>query len=100
MSTRQIIPVHPGEVLAEDVLAELGMSAKQLAAELGIPANRITEIIRGRRGITADTALRLGRWLGGPAQFWLDLQTRYDLETAQLANGQEIEKTVTPRQAA
>jgi addiction module HigA family antidote len=100
MTTRHVIPVHPGEVLAEDVLAELGMSAKQLAQELGVPANRITEIIRGRRGITADTAIRLGQWLGGPPQFWLDLQQRYDLETAELTNGEEIRRTVKPRQAA
>lgn len=97
---RHIIPVHPGEVLAEDVLAELDMSAKQLAQELGVPANRITEIIRGRRGITADTAIRLGQWLGGPPQFWLDLQQRYDLETAELTSGEEIRRTVKPREAA
>ncbi|CAN5511405.1 HigA family addiction module antitoxin [soil metagenome] len=97
MTKRTLHPVHPGEVIGEDILTELGMSAKELAKQLGVPPNRITEIIRGRRSITADTALRLARWLGGPPEIWLDLQRRYDLETAELASGDEIRQTVKPR---
>ena len=100
MENPRTAPVHPGEVIGEDILAELGMSSRQLAEQLGVPANRMSEIVRGRRAITADTALRLARWLGGPADFWLDLQKRYDLETAQLVSGGEIERTVTPRRSA
>jgi addiction module HigA family antidote len=97
---RERIPIHPGEILAEDVLAELGMSASQLAAVLGVPPNRISDIVRGRRGITADTALRLGRWLGTSPRFWLNLQQLYDLEVAEQAHGDEIARTVTPRNVA
>lgn len=100
MDNPRTAPVHPGEIIAEDILAELGMSSRQLAEQLGVPSNRMSEIVRGRRAITADTALRLARWLGGPANFWLDLQTRYDLETAALAAGDEIERTVQPRETA
>ena len=92
--------VHPGEILAEDVLAELEMSASQLAAVLGVPPNRISDIVRGRRGITADTALRLGRWLGTSPRFWLNLQQLYDLEVAEEAHGDEIARTVVPRGVA
>jgi addiction module HigA family antidote len=97
MSERRIQPVHPGEIIAEDILEELGMTSRQLAEKLSVPTNRMSEIVRGRRAITADTALRLARWLGGDASFWLDLQKRYDLETAMLANGDEIDRTVKPR---
>lgn len=97
---RERHPIHPGEILAEDVLADLDISAAQLAAELGVPANRITEILRGRRGITADTALRLARWLGTSPVFWLNLQQAYDLEVAEQASGDDIRKTVTPREPA
>jgi addiction module HigA family antidote len=97
MATRLI---HPGEILAEEVLTELGLSAKQLSEALGVPANRITEILRGRRGITADTALRLARWLGTSPEVWLNLQRSYDLAVARLEHGEEIERTVKPRQAA
>lgn len=74
------------------------MSAAQLAAELGVPANRITEILRGRRGISADTALRLGRWLGTSPAFWLNLQQTHDLEVTEQVSGDDIRKTVTPRE--
>jgi len=100
MAKRERQPIHPGEILAEDVLADLGLNARQLALELGVPANRITEIVRGRRGISADTALRLGRWLGTSPQFWLNLQQAYDLEIAELEHEKEIERTVMPRVAA
>lgn len=93
-------PIHPGEMLFEDILAELGMSARQLAEVLGVPTRRVSDILRERRLITADFALRLSRWLGSGPEIWLNLQARYDLESAQLANGKEIEATVTPRQTA
>ena len=100
MAKRERTPIHPGEIMAEDVLAELGMNARQLGQVLGVPPNRISEILRGRRSITADTALRLGRWLGTSPELWLSLQQAYDLETAKLERGVEIERTVTPRSAA
>lgn len=91
--------IHPGEQIAAE-LDELGMSASQLARELDIPANRVTEILRGRRGLTADTALRLARWLGTSPEFWMNLQQRYELRRAQQEHGAEIERTVKPRTAA
>lgn len=100
MVTHPREPVHPGEILAEEVLAEIGMNANQLGEALGVAPNRISEILRGRRSITADTALRLSRWLGSSAEFWLNLQQAHDLEVAQAERGAEIERTVTPREAA
>lgn len=91
--------IHPGEHIADE-LEELNMSATQLAKELGIPANRISEIIRGRRGITADTALRLSRWLGTSAEYWMNLQKNYELRLAINEHGAEIERQVRPRVAA
>lgn len=76
-------PVHPGEVLREDYLKPLDMSANALARQLHVPASRINDIVLKRRGITADTALRLSRFFGGDAQFWLNLQTAYDLRLAE-----------------
>lgn len=96
MTFRERKPIHPGEILAEDILPELGMNANQVGEALGVPANRISEILRGRRSITADTALRLGRWLGSSPQFWLNLQRSYDLEVAETDLGAEIEQQVTP----
>jgi addiction module HigA family antidote len=93
-------PIHPGEILAEDVLSELNMSATQLAKALGVPANRISDIVRGRRDITADTALRLARWLGTTPEFWLDLQQAYDLELTEQRIGDEIRHTIEPREPA
>lgn len=76
------IRTHPGEVLAEEYLTPLGLSARQAAAEIGVPPNRLSEIIRERRGITADTAIRLGVRFGTSAQFWLNLQNAHDLSKA------------------
>ncbi|WP_345797258.1 HigA family addiction module antitoxin [Castellaniella sp. MT123] len=76
-------PVHPGEVLREDYLIPLGMSGNALARHLLVPASRINDILLERRGITADTALRLSRYFGGDAQSWLNLQTAFDLRTAE-----------------
>ncbi|MBX3508666.1 MAG: HigA family addiction module antidote protein [Parvibaculum sp.] len=78
----KIAPIHPGEVLAEDFMKPLGLSANALAQKLGVPANRISAIVGGRRDISPDTALRLERAFGSSAEFWLSLQARYDLETA------------------
>jgi addiction module HigA family antidote len=95
------IPVpHPGETLREDVLVPLGMSVNQLARELHITATRLNDIVRGRRGITADTALRLARYLGTSPDFWLGLQLEYDLRTTQSQRQAEIERTVQPRSEA
>lgn len=100
MTERERVPIHPGEILAEDVLAELGVSGRELAQQLGVSPNRISEILRGRRGITADTALRLARWLGTTPQFWLNLQQAYDLEVAERDLGAAIAREVTPRPVA
>jgi len=77
-------PIHPGEVLREDYLKPMDMSATALARHLHVPASRVNDIVLERRGITADTALRLSRFFGGDAQSWLNLQTAYDLRTAEL----------------
>lgn len=96
MTFRDRRPIHPGEILVEDILPELGMNANQVGEALGVPANRISEILRGRRSITADTALRLGRWLGSSPQFWMNLQRSYDLEVAEKELGEVIKQQVTP----
>lgn len=90
-------PVHPGEVLREDVVRPLGISANQLAHALRVPANRISEILAERRSLSADTALRLSRYLGTSAEFWLNLQQGYDLETARLQSGKRIAHEVRRR---
>ena len=92
-------PIHPGEMLKEDFLAPLGLSANKLALELHVPATRVADIVRGRRAITADTALRLGRYFGTSAGFWLNIQARYDLDLAEDAAAEEIERYVHPRTA-
>jgi len=90
--------VHPGEVLREEYLAPLSMSVNALAMALGVPATRIHEIVKERRGITADTAERLARYFGGDASSWLALQADYDLKT--LATRDDIARKVSPREAA
>lgn len=100
MADRAREPIHPGQILAEDVLAELGMNANQLGEALGVAPNCIAEILSGRRSITADTALRLSRWLGSSPEFWLNLQQAYDLAVARAERDAEIERTVTPREVA
>ena len=88
-------PIHPGEILAEE-LDELGMSALKLANALHVPANRISQIVSGRRGITAETALRLGQYFGTSAEFWLNLQKSYELRLAEQHCGDEIRQTIEP----
>lgn len=87
-------PIHPGEVLREDYLAPLAMSANALATALKVPAPRINEVVRERRGVSADTALRLARYFGGDAQSWLNLQAAYELRVAEIAAGKKIEREV------
>lgn len=88
-------PVHPGEVLREDFLLELGMSANALAKALNVPAPRVNDIVRERRGISADTALRLARYFDSSPQFWLNLQTAHDLRVAEIAAGKKIMQEVS-----
>lgn len=89
-------PVHPGEVLREDFLKPLGLSANALAKALNVPAPRINDIVLERRGISADTAMRLARYFGGDARSWLNLQTNFDLRTAEIANARRIEREIKP----
>lgn len=91
-------PIHPGEILAEE-MAELDISANAFARALGVPTNRITEILNGRRAISADTALRLSRYFGTSPKLWLNLQQSFDLAIAERENGKSIARTVKPRAA-
>jgi addiction module HigA family antidote len=90
------ITTHPGEVLKEEFLLPLGISANQLAMQTRMPATRIGDIIHGRRGVTADTALRLSRFFGTSAEFWLNLQSAYDISRARMELGEQVERDVTP----
>jgi addiction module HigA family antidote len=94
--TRDIPPIHPGEILLEEFLKPLGISQNALARALRVPPDRINAIVQGKRSITADTALRLARAFGTTPQFWLNLQTRYDLEVAQARLEDQIEREVLP----
>ncbi|MFM7697103.1 MAG: HigA family addiction module antitoxin [Limnohabitans sp.] len=89
-------PIHPGEVLREDYLLPLNMSAHALAKRLHIPASRINDIVLERRGVSADTALRLAYFFGGDAQSWLNLQSMYDLRVAEIAKSSSISKQIEP----
>jgi addiction module HigA family antidote len=90
---------HPGRLLRRE-LAARGLSANRLALDLGVPSGRITDILNGRRGITADTAVRLGRYFGNRAQFWLDLQSQYEIALVERVRGAEIAARVRPADAA
>ena len=96
MPQKKLAPVHPGEVLHEEFLAPLGLSQYRLAKEIHVPLRRINEIVLGRRGVSADTALRLGRFFNTTAQFWLNLQSHYELDTARLASESAILRTIRP----
>jgi antitoxin HigA-1 len=91
-------PIHPGEHLAEE-LKELGLSATELARRLGVPTNRVTSILNGRRAITGDTALRLAHFFGTSAEFWLNLQNLYELRLAEQKSGRLIKKLPTLKRA-
>lgn len=90
--TRQ--PIHPGEILSDE-LAELSLTASALARQIKVPPNRISQITQGKRAITGDTALRLGHWFGTNPQFWLNLQSQYDLRLAEAEAGKEVRKLPT-----
>lgn len=96
MAEDRIAPVHPGEILLEDFLKPMGISQYRLAKALGVPAQRIGDIVHGRRAVTADTALRLARAFSMEAPFWLNLQVRYDLEVATDALAGRLEREVQP----
>ena len=80
---KKLSPIHPGEILMEEFLKPLGISQYRIAKEISVPPRRINEIVHGKRAISADTALRLGRYFGTSAQFWLNIQSRYDIETTE-----------------
>lgn len=100
MRKRKFAPVHPGEVLAEDFLKGLEISQYRLAKGIGVSPRRINEIVLGRRAITADTALRLGKFFRMEAQFWMNLQSHYDLEVAKDAIADELARNVEVLRAA
>ena len=97
---RGVPPIHPGEVLAEEFIKPLGLNMHQLALALRVPANRIGQIVDGERGISAETALRLARYFGTSAEFWMNLQKRYELEEARYRIEHQVEREVLPRDAS
>jgi antitoxin HigA-1 len=99
-SKREIAPVHPGEILNEEFLKPLGMTMHELALALRVAPNRITQIVDGERAVSPETALRLGRYFGTGPEFWMNLQTRYDLETAKGEFAEQVEHDVRPRPKA
>jgi len=99
MAVRDFAPIHPGEILLEEFLIPMGITQYRLAKSIHVPQRRISEIVHGKRAITADTALRLGRFFRMEPQFWLNLQSRYDLLAAEQALGERIEAEVIPHAA-
>lgn len=93
---RVLPPIHPGEMLREEFLVPMGLSANALAIAIGVPATRIGEIVNERRGITADTALRLGRYFHMSAEFWMNLQSRFDLESTRFQLEKQINQRIKP----
>jgi addiction module HigA family antidote len=93
-------PIHPGEILREEFLIPLGLSSNQLALGLRVPATRINDVVNEKRGITADTALRLARYFGTTPRFWMNLQASWELEVAEDQLGQAVLREVLPRTAA
>ncbi len=100
MTTKRLDPIHPGEILEEEFMRPLGLSANALARAIDVPVTRISEILRGRRGVTADTALRLGRFLGTTAELWLGLQSEHDLRVARRDFDDAIRARVVPLKPA
>ena len=98
--SRRLPPVHPGEILRQDLMAPLGLSINRLARDLRVPVTRMSEIVNGRRSITADTALRLARYFSTTPEFWVNLQSAYDLDVATRASAEQIKRDVHPRAAA
>jgi addiction module HigA family antidote len=99
VATPNRVTTHPGEILSEEFLKPLGMSVNALALALRVPATRIGAIVKGERSVTADTALRLARFFGTSAEFWITLQATNDLTKARMENGMSIERDVRPRAA-
>ncbi len=99
MAKNRMRPIHPGEILREEYLVPFGISANSLARALKVTPARINDIVRERRGITADTALRLARYFGTDARSWLNLQAAYDLRVAELSQAKQIALTIRPRAA-
>lgn len=97
MSEEKLPPVHPGEILRDDFLIPLNITQYRLAKDINVPPRRINEIVHGKRGITADTALRLARYFGSSERLWLNLQTRYDLEVEKDRLGHRLDHEVTVR---
>ena len=93
----KLVPVHPGEILSEEFLKPMSLSQNRLALALGVPARRINEIVLGKRGISADTALRLSAYFGNSADFWLGIQMDYDLDIARIDTGAAIDREVRRR---
>jgi addiction module HigA family antidote len=100
MTTNKMRPIHPGEILREEFLVPLGMSANALSMALHVPAPRINDIVRERRTVTPDTALRLARYFDTTAQFWLNLQSAFDLKQAEIETAARIAEEVRPMQRA
>ena len=98
-SGRRLPPVHPGEVLRDEFLKPMELSVYRLAREIGVSRPRLNDVVLGRRAVTTDTALRLGRYFGTTPEFWLNLQTRYDLDVAERTLRRRIEREVAPRAA-
>jgi len=99
MDTKKLLdPITPGEILREDFMEPLGISINQLSRDLAVPPNRISEIVNGKRAITADTALRLQRYFGVEAQFWLNLQSEYDLRIVSRKIWNDLEQRIIPVQ--
>lgn len=96
MASKAFPPIHPGEILLEEFLEPMGISQYRLAKDIGVPPRRINEIVHGKRGVTADTALRLGLFFGTSAKFWMNLQTSYDLESEKDRLGSRLRKEVQP----
>lgn len=96
MRRRRVRPVHPGEILQEEFLRPLKLSQYRLAMDIHVPPRRINEIVLGKRGISADTALRLARYFGTSVEVWMTLQDRYEVEMARLSAGDLIERTIKP----
>ena len=94
MKSKKLPPIHPGEILIEEFLKPMGISQYRLAKDISVPPRRINEIVHGKRSISADTALRLGRFFGISAQFWLNLQTRFDLEITEDLLAERLDKEV------
>ena len=94
--TEKLLPIHPGEVLLEEFIKPMNLSQNRLAIDIGVDTRRINEIVLGKRGVTADTALRLARYFGNSPQFWMGLQTQYDLDITEDQLGKRLEREVRP----